>query len=35
VRRFIEVERGFYDEDEIELTIPDGYAVDSKPENYL
>ena len=29
-----EIERGFYDKDEIEITIPENYAVESKPENF-
>lgn len=28
-----EISRGFYDEDEIEVTIPEGLKLDAKPEN--
>ena len=28
-----EISRGFYDEDEIEVTIPEGFKLDAKPEN--
>ena len=29
-----EVSRGFFDSDEITITIPDEYAIDAKPENF-
>ncbi|WP_348076032.1 DUF3857 domain-containing protein [Flavobacterium sp.] len=29
----LEILRGFYDEDEFEITIPEGYVVEAKPEN--
>jgi len=29
-----EVSRGFFDSDEITITIPDGYSIDAKPENF-
>jgi transglutaminase-like putative cysteine protease len=29
-----EVQRGYYDEDDIEITIPDGYTVNAKPDNH-
>lgn len=28
-----EISRGFYDEDEITILLPDGYAIEAKPEN--
>lgn len=31
----LEISRGFYDEDEFEITIPENYIIDAKPENYL
>ncbi|WP_394759899.1 DUF3857 domain-containing protein [Flavobacterium sp.] len=30
-----EIQRGFYDEDEFEITIPENYIIDAKPENYI
>ena len=29
----IEISRGFYDEDEIEVNLPQGYILDAKPDN--
>jgi transglutaminase-like putative cysteine protease len=29
-----EVSRGFFDSDEIIITIPEGYSIDSKPDNF-
>lgn len=29
-----EIERGFYDDDEIEIVIPENYNIDAKPTNY-
>lgn len=29
-----EISRGFYDEDEITITLPVGYALEAKPENF-
>lgn len=29
-----EVSRGFFDSDEISITIPEGYTIDSKPDNF-
>lgn len=29
-----EIERGFYDEDEIEIVIPENYSIDAKPTNF-
>jgi hypothetical protein len=29
-----EVTRGFFDSDEIAITIPEGYTIDSKPDNF-
>ncbi|MEC4004688.1 DUF3857 domain-containing protein [Flavobacterium sp. SUN052] len=29
----IEISRGFYDEDEIEVNLPQGYTLDAKPDN--
>jgi hypothetical protein len=29
-----EVTRGFFDSDEISITIPEGYTIDSKPDNF-
>ncbi|MBL7885501.1 MAG: DUF3857 domain-containing transglutaminase family protein [Flavobacterium sp.] len=29
-----EIERGFYDEDEIEIVIPENYTIEAKPTNY-
>lgn len=30
-----EIDRGFYDEDEFEISIPENYVVEAKPENYI
>lgn len=30
-----EIERGFYDEDEFEISIPENYVVEAKPDNYI
>jgi uncharacterized protein (UPF0262 family) len=29
-----EIDRGFYDEDEITITLPDGFSIEAKPENF-
>jgi transglutaminase-like putative cysteine protease len=29
-----EIDRGFYDEDEITITLPDGFSIEVKPENF-
>jgi Domain of Unknown Function with PDB structure (DUF3857) len=29
-----EISRGYYDEDEIEVNLPEGFGLDTKPENY-
>lgn len=29
----IEIDRGFYDEDEVEISLPSNFKIDSKPEN--
>lgn len=31
----LEISRGFYDEDEVEVNLPSGYIVDAKPENVV
>jgi hypothetical protein len=30
-----EIDRGFYDEDEFEISIPENYIVEAKPDNYI
>ena len=33
-RNPFEVARGFYDQDETEISFPQGYTIDAKPDNY-
>ncbi|MEO8516573.1 MAG: DUF3857 domain-containing protein [Flavobacterium sp.] len=30
-----EIDRGFYDEDEFEISIPENYVVEAKPDNFI
>ncbi|MES2545850.1 MAG: DUF3857 domain-containing protein [Bacteroidota bacterium] len=30
-----EIDRGFYDEDEFEISLPENFIIDAKPENYI
>jgi Domain of Unknown Function with PDB structure (DUF3858) len=30
----LEISRGFYDEDEVEITIPENFTIDAKPSNF-
>lgn len=30
----LEIERGFFDQDEIEITLPENYTIDAKPSNF-
>ncbi len=30
----LEIERGFFDQDEIEITLPENYTIDAKPNNF-
>ncbi len=30
----VEIERGFLDQDEIEITLPENYSIDAKPSNF-
>lgn len=31
----IEILRGFYDEDEVEINLPSGFALEAKPDNFI
>ena len=33
-KNYIEIERGFKDVDDIEISIPEGFALDAKPDNF-
>lgn len=31
----VEITRGYYDEDEVEINLPNGYVIEAKPDNYV